>query len=61
MKKYIAPALQEVGTVATLTAAFGTSARRDFSEFPQVQPGTGSFDVCDPNRADSDPNSNCSQ
>ena len=50
-KTYNAPVLNEVGAVATLTAAFGSSTRRDFSEFPQVQAGTGSFDVCDGNPA----------
>ena len=58
-KTYNAPALEEVGGVATLTAAFGTSSRRDFSEFPQVQASNGSFDVCDPSRTNSDPRSNC--
>ena len=60
-KTYNAPSLNEVGTVAQLTAAFGTSSRRDFSEFPQIQASNGSFDVCDPSREDSDPRSNCSQ
>ena len=60
-KTYQAPALEEVGGVATLTAAFGTSSRMDFSEFPQIQASNGSFDVCDPNREDSDPRSNCSR
>ena len=61
-KTYTAPALEEVGTVAGLTAAFGTSPRNDFNEFSQqVGNGSGSFDVCDPNRQDSDPNSNCNQ
>ena len=50
-KTYSAPVLSEVGAVSTLTAAFGTSSRRDFSEFPQVQASTGSFDVCDGNPA----------
>ena len=44
---YIAPSLEEVGGVATLTAAFGTAPRADFSEFPQIPSATGSFDVCD--------------
>ena len=60
-KTYQAPALEEVGAISALTAAFGTSSRMDFSEFPQIAAGNGSFDVCDPNRADSDPRSNCSQ
>ena len=59
MKTYIAPALQEVGTVATATAAFGTAVRRDFSEFPQVQPSNGSFDVCDRNPNNNPAGSNC--
>ena len=58
-KAYQAPAVTEVGGVATLTAAFGTSSRMDFSEFPQVTASNGSFDVCDPSRANSDPDSNC--
>ncbi len=48
-KTYNAPTLQEVGGVTSLTAAFGSAARTDFSEFPEVQPNTGSFDVCDGN------------
>ena len=59
-KTYNAPSLEEVGGVAALTAAFGTSSRVDFSEFPLVPRGNGSFDVCDPNRTNSDPDSNCS-
>ena len=60
MKKlYTAPALNEVGAIATLTAAFGTSSRRDFSEFPQVQAGTGSFDVCDGNPGNNPPGEFC--
>ena len=51
MKKlYVTPAIDEVGGVAGLTAAFGSSTRRDFSEFPEVQASTGSFDLCDENR-----------
>ena len=57
---YTPPSFEEVGGVATLTAAFGSDPRADFSEFPQIPAATGSFDVCDPNRADSDPDSNCS-
>ncbi len=50
MKKlYTTPVLQEVGGVAGMTAAFGSAARTDFSEFPEVQPDSGSFDVCDGN------------
>ena len=58
-KTYNAPVLEEVGGVATLTAAFGTDPRRDFSEFPEIQATTGSFDVCDSNTANNDPASNC--
>ena len=50
MKKiYHSPAIDEVGGIATLTAAFGTSTRPDFSEFPQIPAATGSFDLCDEN------------
>ena len=58
-KAYNAPALEEVGGIATLTAAFGTDPRRDFSEFPQIQASTGSFDVCDGNPRNDDPASFC--
>ena len=58
-KTYSAPALDEVGTVARFTAAFGTAPQSDFSEFPLIPASTGSFDLCDPNRADTDPDSNC--
>ncbi len=54
MKKlYIAPAIDEVGGVAGMTAAFGSAARTDFSEFPNIEASTGSFDACD-----SDPTNN---
>ena len=46
---YTSPSLEEVGGVATLTAAFGSDPRADFSEFPLVPAATGSFDVCDDN------------
>ena len=46
---YTSPSLEEVGGVATLTAAFGSDPRADFSEFPLIPSATGSFDVCDPN------------
>ena len=59
-KNYNAPSLEEVGGVAAITAAFGTSTRSDFNEFANTR-GDGSFDICDPNRMDSDPDSNCSQ
>ena len=49
MKKYQTPALEEVGGIAALTAALGTSTRVDFSEFPALPSGTGSFDACDSN------------
>lgn len=58
MKKiYNAPVLDEVGGIASLTAAFGTSARPDFSEFPEQPASTGSFDLCDgePGGPNSDP------
>ena len=44
---YTTPLLEEVGGVATLTAAFGSDPRADFSEFPQIPAATGSFDLCD--------------
>ena len=47
-KDYVAPAVEEFGTVADLTAAIGSSSREDQSEFPeQFPPDQGSFDVCD--------------
>ena len=46
---YTTPLLEEIGGVATLTAAFGSSTRVDFSEFNNER-GQGSFDVCDENR-----------
>lgn len=52
-KTYQAPALEEVGGIASLTAALGTSTRVDFSEFPALPASTGSFDACD-----SDPSNN---
>ena len=54
---YTPPSLDEVGGVATLTAAFGTSPRADFSEFPLIPASNGSFDICDSDDvgADSDP------
>jgi hypothetical protein len=46
-KTYEAPALQEFGTVAGLTAAIGSSSDVDQSEFPAQFPASeGSFDVC---------------
>ena len=58
-KTYDAPSLNEVGTVAQFTAAFGTAPQADFSEFPTIPASTGSFDLCDPNREDTNPESNC--
>ena len=58
-KTYNAPALDEVGGIATLTAAFGTSPRTDFSEFPAIPEATGSIDVCDGNPANNPPGSFC--
>ena len=58
-KTYNAPALEEVGEITTLTAAFGTSPRNDFSEFPAIPPATGSFDACDGNPANNPPGSFC--
>ncbi len=48
-KTYEAPVLEEVGAVSTITAALGSSTRRDFSEFPALPSTTGSFDACDSN------------
>ena len=49
-KTYEAPAMQEFGTVASLTAAIGSSSDTDQSDFPQqFPPDGGSFDVCDNN------------
>lgn len=46
-KPYAAPAVQEFGTVADLTAAIGSSSSEDQSEYPQqFPPDGGSFDVC---------------
>ena len=58
-KTYQAPALEEIGGVAALTAAFGTDPRSDFSEFPLIPAATGSFDICDSNPANDDPDSFC--
>ena len=54
---YTTPLLEEIGGVATLTAAFGTAPRADFSEFPQIPSATGSFDICssEGNSPSSDP------
>jgi len=47
-KEYVAPEFVEFGTVASLTAAIGSSSQEDQSEFPeQFPPDGGSFDVCD--------------
>ncbi|MGB3541477.1 lasso peptide [Rubrivirga sp.] len=48
-KTYQAPLLEEIGGVATLTAALGTDSRADFSEFPALPASNGSFDACDSN------------
>jgi hypothetical protein len=46
-KTYEAPAMQEFGTVAGLTAAIGSSSNTDQSEFPEQFPADGgSFDIC---------------
>ena len=45
-KTYTSPVLVELGAVEELTAALGTSARPDFSVFPQIPASTGSFDIC---------------
>ena len=44
---YVKPKLGKIGTVASLTAALGTSSREDQNEFagPQIQ-NSGSFDIC---------------
>ena len=47
-KTYMTPTLEEVGAVSAITAALGTSARRDFSEFPAIPPSNGSVDLCVP-------------
>ena len=44
-KTYPSPALEAFGSVATLTAAFGSDPAPDVSEFPQVPASNGSFDV----------------
>ena len=47
-KEYVSPEFIEFGTVASLTAAIGSSSQEDQSEFPeQFPPDGGSFDVCD--------------
>ena len=46
-KKYHPPALLDLGKVAEITAAIGSSSNEDQSEFPQQFPADhGSFDVC---------------
>ena len=60
MKKiYHSPAIDEVGGIATLTAAFGSDPRQDFSEFSEVTASTGSVDVCDSDTTNNDPSSFC--
>ena len=54
-KTYSTPVLEEVGAVSTITAALGSSTRRDFSEFPALPASTGSFDACDGNAANNPP------
>ena len=49
-KKYVTPSIEDLGSIATMTAAIGASAREDQSEFPeQFPPDGGSFDVCENN------------
>jgi hypothetical protein len=45
-RTYEAPALDEFGDVAQLTAALGAPIRPDVSEFPGIPSGQGSFDIC---------------
>jgi hypothetical protein len=46
-KQYSSPEIVEFGTVASLTAAIGSSSRDDQSDFPnEFPPDTGSGDVC---------------
>lgn len=60
MKKiYHSPAIDEVGGIATLTAAFGSDPRTDFSEFSEVTASTGSVDVCDGDETNNNPASFC--
>ncbi|MGB3541478.1 hypothetical protein [Rubrivirga sp.] len=58
-KTYQHPLLEEIGGVATLTAALGTDSRADFSEFPALPASNGSFDVCDGNTANDNPGDFC--
>lgn len=46
MKPYTTPVIVVLGAVEEVTAALGTSARPDFSVFPQIPASTGSFDIC---------------
>ncbi|WP_420457508.1 hypothetical protein [Rubrivirga sp.] len=45
-KTYTSPALEPIGGITSLTAAFGTSPAPDVSEFPQIPADEGSFDIC---------------
>lgn len=55
-KMYDAPTVAELGTVAELTAAIGSSSRTDQSEFPQqFPPDHGSYDIC----VNDDPRERC--
>lgn len=48
MKKiYETPCLEAFGSVASLTAAFGTDPAPDVSEFPEIPADHGSFDICE--------------
>ncbi|WP_420457507.1 hypothetical protein [Rubrivirga sp.] len=46
-KTYTTPSLEAVGSITSLTAAFGTDPAPDVSEFPQIPAETGSFDICE--------------
>jgi len=52
-KAWATPTIAHIGSVASLTAALGSSSRPDQSEFPQIQAHTGSFDICINHRPDS--------
>lgn len=58
-KTYHSPVLEEIGAVASLTAALGTAPRNDFSEFANLPPSRGSFDACDGDPTNNPSGSNC--
>lgn len=46
-KPYQSPEVVEFGSVAELTAAYGSDPDPDIVEFPGIPVATGSFDICE--------------